>query len=108
MGKVGRGALVLLALVAVCSGCEQIRPPGTVATPLQRDDMASESMIPASYGRVIGVTVSDTYPGWAQLYFEEEAGGTIRVVFVSLEQRELDPKVLVIPRGGAARQEVAR
>jgi len=99
---------VLLTAVLLLASCEQIRPPGTVATPLGRDLMPSDSRIPSDFGRVFATSTSETYPGWAQLYFADDSG-TIRIVFVSLTDRALEPKVITIPRGGEpARPEAPR
>lgn len=101
-------AAAVFAAVLLLGACEQIRPPGTVATPLARDLMPTDSRIPDEFGRVFAASTSETYPGWAQLYFEDD-GGTIRIVFVSLTDRALEPKVIAIPRGGEpARPELTR
>ena len=91
-------ASVLLGTVALLASCEQIRPPGTAVTPLGRDVLASDDRIPREFGRIFGASTSETYPGWGQLYFEDDEG-TIRIVFVSFTDRALEPKVLTIPRG---------
>jgi hypothetical protein len=93
-------AVALLGALALFAACEQIRPPGTAITPLGRDVMPADNRIPREFGRVFGASTSETYPGWGQLYFEDEEG-TIRIVFVSFTDRALEPKVLAIPRGGA-------
>jgi hypothetical protein len=90
---------LLFSMVAVLAACEQIRPPGTAATPLGRDVLATDDRIPKEFGRVFGASTSEAYPGWGQLYFEDDEG-TIRIVFVSFTDRALEPKVLKIPRGG--------
>lgn len=90
-------AVLVLAVFAV--GCEPIRPPGKVDTPLKRVVMPTEKEIPRDFGRFVGSTTSEHWPGWGQLYFEEPETGTIRVVFVSFTDRTLERKVIVIPRG---------
>jgi len=92
-------ASVLLGTVVLLASCEQIRPPGTAVTPLGREVMPADDRIPREFGRIFGASTSETYPGWGQLYFEDDEG-TIRVVFVSFTDRALEPKVLTIPRGG--------
>ncbi len=92
------GTTVLLGTVALLASCEPIRPPGHAITPLGREVLAADNRIPKEFGRVFGASTSDSYPGWSQLYFEDDAG-IIRIVFVSFTDRALEPKVLTIPRG---------
>lgn len=94
-------ALAVLVLAVLAAGCEPIRPPGKVDTPLKRVVMPSDQEIPRDFGRFIGATTSEHWPGWGQLYFEEPETGLIRVVFVSFTDRTLERKVIVIPRGAA-------
>jgi hypothetical protein len=91
--------LALCGAVALLASCERIRPPGTEATPLGREIMPTDRRIPKEFGRVFGASTSEAYPGWGQLYFEDDEG-TIRIVFVSFTDRALEPKVITIPRGG--------
>ncbi len=53
--------------------------------------------IPLEYGALKGVTTTSDYPGWAQLWFQDEAG-TIRMVRVDWMTNRMHEKVLTIPR----------
>ena len=53
--------------------------------------------IPASYGSLEAVTVVPEYPGWFQLWFQNEAG-TIRIVRVQMAQNLMHKQVKTINR----------
>ena len=53
--------------------------------------------IPLEYGSLISVTTHASYPGWAQLWFEDD-DRTIRLVRIGFGEDRVHEKVLVIPR----------
>ena len=60
--------------------------------------------IPAEYGSLVAVTNEERYPGWAQLWFEDNAG-VIRVVFYNWEISMIQDDVIPIPRSTESEQE---
>ena len=53
--------------------------------------------IPASYGSLEAITTVPQYPGWFQLWFEDDIG-TIRIVRVQIFSNEMPPEVKTIER----------
>lgn len=93
---------VALALLALAS-CEPLGrlDPGAVEVAAER--LVERDAIPAHYGRLVGVTTTAGYrENFAQLWFEEEDTGTVRVVYFHFRDRVLDPRVELIPRRPAA------
>ncbi len=86
-------AVLLLAL----SSCE--RRPRKVPEYGQFEIVTAtiQGSIPAEYGRLVGVTSSDSYPGWAQLWFERD-DGAINVVYVDFIKGRTQHRVMTIPR----------
>lgn len=90
----------VFALLAV--SCAPLGPP-----PEERHEVGSEILvardaIPRSFGRLVGVTTTSGYrENFAQLYFEDESTGTIRIVYFHFRDRVLDPRVEVIERSGS-------
>ena len=89
----------LLACVGL--GCERIKAPtediSGIASVL--------TSIPADYGELEAVTSLAEYPGWFQLWFEDEAG-TIRIVRVKLFENLMHNQVKTIERSGMVAEEV--
>ncbi len=95
------GRLVALALVAglavVASGCQDTPAPDTTPGPLAFQTAPAGATIPREYGRLVSVTSTDAYPGWAQMWFEKD-DGTITAVFVNYQYGQTRDRVLVLPR----------
>ena len=90
--------ICVLAMVAGLGACSRLNPEERAAEPnLTFTQLAGDDAIPATYGQLVSVTTDDTFPGWAQLWFEGE-DGTITTVFVKYVNGSLRQKVLVIPR----------
>lgn len=93
---------VALALL-VLSSCEPLGRLDPGAVEVAAEQLVDRDAIPAHYGRLVGVTTTAGYrENFAQLWFEEEETGTIRVVYFHFRDRVLDPRVEVIPRRPAA------
>lgn len=87
-----------LAVVACLVACTPLRPDEKASEPnLTFTTLAKDDAIPAAYGQLVSVTTDDTFPGWAQLWFEGD-DGTVTTVFVKYVNGSLRRKVLVIPR----------
>jgi hypothetical protein len=88
--------LILACLLLICCfgvACEK-------QTDLWESEVAfSEPLpeIPAEYGELEAVTTIPEYPGWFQMWFEDDAG-TIRIVRVQLFNNQMPTEVKVIPR----------
>ena len=90
--------LFLACFLLICLG---------IACERNQDVPWSEALpeIPASYGELEAVTSVSEYPGWFQMWFEDDEG-TIRIVRVHLFDNVLLDDVKTIERTGAAVKEV--
>ena len=92
MKKLSATVLVCALLAGFSLSCEKMTsetsgPEATVAL----------TELPASYGNLEAVTAIPEYPGWFQLWFEDEAG-TIRIVRVQMAQNLMHKQVKTISR----------
>ena len=95
-GSSARLGLLLLAAVALLTltGCEKATPD------LDQSGIEAISNIPIEYGSLRGVTSTEQYPGWAQLWFQDDAG-TVRMVRIKWVSKQMPPDVITIPRTGS-------
>ena len=90
--------LCLVFLLPLISSCAKMYEEETaVPGGLQFTDIDLKGSIPLEYGELVAVTSSDTYPGWAQLWFEKE-DKTIVMVAVNFSDGQMRPKLTTIPR----------
>lgn len=89
--------VLAVALALAASGCEKLPAPDNAAGPLDLQAVAPGGSIPAAYGRLVSVTSSAAYPGWAQLWFERD-DRTVTTVFVNFQNGQVRDRILVLPR----------
>lgn len=91
----GSSAMLLLVVVTLLAltGCEKANPD------LEMSSLVPLGNVPIEYGSLRGVTSTEQYPGWAQLWFQDDAG-TVRMVRVKWVSRQMHPDVITIPRAG--------
>jgi hypothetical protein len=88
--------LIILVSIFVGFGCRRISPASEGE--LKRIKVTDLKGIPAEYGSLIAVTTTEAAaPGWAQLWFEDDAK-TIRIVRVKYTENRIAEDVIVIPR----------
>ncbi len=85
----------LLILIFMISSCQRVSSP--LVGELQELKLSNLKGIPLEYGSLISVTTHAAWPGWAQLWFEDD-DRTIRVVRVGFLNNKVHETVLVIPR----------
>ncbi|MDD5718541.1 MAG: hypothetical protein PHQ53_02510 [Candidatus Krumholzibacteria bacterium] len=96
-----RGTVLILAafllVVSVCGGCAKLpaQTPEEGALTFAAADL--QDAIPLSFGDLIAVTTNETFPGWAQLWFQKEDKSVV-AVYVQYSQRRLALRALSIPR----------
>ena len=92
--------LAILLLTCVCISCEKLE------TPAAEEVAFSEAFpeIPAAYGSLEAVTTMPEYPGWFQLWFEDDAG-TIRIVRVQLFENKMHSEIKTIMRSHPMEEE---
>jgi hypothetical protein len=90
--------LVLIFLISISIGysCRRISPASEGE--LTRVNVSDLKGIPAEFGSLIAVTTTiGTAPGWAQLWFQDDAK-TIRMVRIKYTENRIAEDVVVIPR----------
>ena len=86
----------LLILLLMVSSCQRVSSPPTVGE-LQELKLSNLKGIPLEYGSLISVTTHELWPGWAQLWFEDD-DRTIRMVRIGFDNNKVHEQVLVIPK----------
>lgn len=89
-----RSGLMLLIIVAgllLMSSCERMNPVADLSK------VTALQSIPLEYGALTAVTSTEQYPGWSQLWFQDN-GGTIRMVRVNWIDKQLFKETLTITR----------
>ncbi len=101
MKKLSGLILVCALLTCLGMGCERTTLPAEDTSAIT----SALSTIPAEYGELEAVTSLADYPGWFQLWFEDEAG-TIRIVRVQIIENLIHNQVKTIERTGMVAEEV--
>ena len=81
MRRVWIGALVCAAIVMAMPGCRPLETSGEKSGGLPAEALPSTSVIPASWGRLAGVSSAANYPDLVQLWFEDDSGVVRLAVF---------------------------
>jgi len=87
--------LVGLLLILLSTSCQKID------TGTSQQEVVALQSIPLKYGQLKAVTMTEQYPGWAQLWFQDEAG-TICMVRVDWVKHEMMKEPLTITRTPAS------
>jgi hypothetical protein len=53
--------------------------------------------IPSEWGKLVSVTTNPAYPGWFQLWFQDETS-TVRMVAFDLQTKQFNSNAIVLPR----------
>jgi hypothetical protein len=96
-------ALLMTCALLVCFGisCEKTTP----TTEFSPEIYSQLGELPSSYGELESVTAITEYPGWFQLWFEDDAG-IIRMVRIQVFDSLMHNTILTIPRSGLSEEEV--
>ncbi len=96
-----RGRMIISCLVLVllmgAAACEKTTPVVQPTGPLTMTAFDYQGAIPAEYGRLVSVTSSAAFPGWAQLWFERPDSSLV-TVFVNFQTGAVRDRILEIPR----------
>ena len=87
--------LVLIALVSIVFlfSCQRVDE----SKELKFDETIRQEGIPLEYGSLVAVTTQTDWPGWAQLWFEDE-DHTIRMIRVEFHKGIISEGVRTIQR----------
>ena len=95
-----KNLLLLMVLTLTLSSsflsCKRTAPDVTSGA-LKEVKLTALDGIPSEYGALVGITTQAEFPGWAQLWFEDDSK-TIRVVRLGTTSNRIHEKVTVIPR----------
>jgi hypothetical protein len=95
--KIAVGLFVVMLLVPAFS-CSKLQDKSASAGPALTNEMLTAmDSIPTQWGKLVSVTTNPAYPGWFQLWFEDETS-TVRMVAFNHKTNKLDANVVVIPR----------
>jgi hypothetical protein len=90
--------LLVAGLVLPAFSCSRLpeKPPST-GVMLGSEQLPAPDSIPPEWGRLVSVTTNPAYPGWFQLWFEDETN-TVRMAAFNFRTKQLDPNAIVLPR----------
>ncbi len=94
--KIAIGLFVCALLVPFsCAKFQEAYVPAGAALAVEK--LAATDAVPLTYGKLVSVTTNPAYPGWFQLWFEDETS-TVRMVAYDHKSGKVDANVVVIPR----------
>jgi hypothetical protein len=95
--KTGVWLFVVILLLPALS-CTRL-PEGSSqkGVALVSEPLPSMDSIPAEWGKLVSVTTNPAYPGWFQLWFEDESN-TVRMVAFNHQTKHFDATAVVLPR----------
>ena len=82
------GLCVCAALVVSVPGCQKLEPPTVKTRAATEEVLPSGNVVPASWGRLAGVSSATQYPDLVQLWFEGP-DGVIRIAVFRVTTGEL-------------------
>ena len=82
------GVVVCAALIVALPGCRKLDRAEVKTRATVEEVLPSGDMIPASWGRLAGVSSAANYPELVQLWFEDDAG-VVRLAVYRLTTGEL-------------------
>jgi len=83
--------------LALSLGCTKLPTHDAEPGPLDVATVELSDSIPLEFGDLVAVTTNETFPGWAQLWFQRE-DSSIVTVYVNYKEQKLEHQALVIPR----------
>jgi hypothetical protein len=88
-------AVVLLLPALSCSRLPE--KPAQEGVMIGSEQLPALDSIPPAWGKLVSVTTNPAFPGWFQLWFEDESS-TVRMAAFNLRTRQFDSNVTVLPR----------
>ena len=89
--------LVTVLLLPALSCTRLPEKPAQTGVMAASEQLPALDSIPPEWGKLVSVTTNPAYPGWFQLWFEDEAS-TVRMAAFDFRTRQFDPDALVLPR----------
>jgi hypothetical protein len=88
-------AIVLLLPALSCSRLPE--KPVHEGAMVGTEQLPAPDSIPPEWGKLTSVTTNPAYPGWFQLWFEDESN-TVRMAAFNYRTKQLDADAIVLPR----------
>jgi hypothetical protein len=90
--------LLVVAFLLPALSCARLpEKPAQTGAMAGSEQMPALDSIPAAWGKLVSVTSNPAFPGWFQLWFEDESS-TVRMAAFNLRTRQFDSNVTVLPR----------
>ena len=89
--------LVVVFLLPALSCSKLPEKPTQEGVTVGSEQLPALDSIPADWGKLVSVTTNPAYPGWFQLWFEDETN-TVRMAAFNFRTKQLDPDAMVLPR----------
>jgi hypothetical protein len=90
--------LLVAGLLLPALSCTRLPQKAAPAGPLVgSEQLPATDAIPPEWGKLVSVTTNPAYPGWFQLWFEDDSS-TVRMAAFDFRNKKLDPDAVVIPR----------
>lgn len=90
--------LLVIVLLLPAFSCSRLpKQAEEKGAPLAFVQLPGTDSIPADWGKLVSVTTTPTYPGWFQLWFQDDSG-KVRMVAFDVQNSHLNSNVVVIPR----------
>ncbi|MGD1047722.1 MAG: hypothetical protein ABR899_03080 [Candidatus Krumholzibacteriaceae bacterium] len=95
--KTGLWILVVVLLLPTLSCTRLPESSAQKGVMVGSAQLPNSDSIPSQWGKLVSVTSNPAYPGWSQLWFEDETS-TIRMVAFNLQTKQLGANAIVLAR----------
>ena len=95
--QTGIWLLVVVLLLPALSCTRLPEKPAQEGVMVGSEQLPALDSIPPAWGKLVSVTTNPAFPGWFQLWFEDESS-TVRMVAFNLRTKQFDSNVIVLPR----------
>lgn len=95
--QTGIWLLVLVLLLPALSCTRLPEKPAQTGVQVGSELLPALDSIPAAWGKLVSVTTNPAFPGWFQLWFEDESS-TVRMAAFNLRTKQFDSNAIILPR----------
>jgi hypothetical protein len=95
--QTGIWLLVVVFLLPALSCARLPEKPAQTGVMAGSEQLIALDSIPSAWGKLTSATSNPAFPGWFQLWFEDETG-TVRMAAFNFQTRQFDSNVMVLPR----------
>ena len=90
--------LLVIVLLLPAYSCSRLpEKPAQEGAMAASEQLPALDSIPPEWGKLVSVTTNPAFPGWFQLWFEDESS-TVRMAAFNFRTKQFDPDALVLPR----------